>query len=360
MTVRCSRSRAQASSVTLLCAPFLAFLSVLAGCETQEAKSGFEVPSELKSTLQPATVVLAKDPWTFESTPGVAVTTRHYRIHLSGDQPALVGRLPIFAEGALLNYRTSLTALPAPEARMETFVLANRNEWVRCIQMIWGAKAEPYLTIQRGGITAGGKSVLYDIGPRDTLTLAAHEGWHQYAQSTFQQQLPVWMDEGIATFMEGFRTEPGTNRFIFLPWANLERFDRLREAASADGLMTLRELMESSPSSQLAGGDALTWYAQVWALVHWLNEGDASSRRAGLQSMIQDAAEGQLIARVEEKLGPRSAVYVRQKRPGPELFNTYFPGTVDAANDSYQAFIRKVVGVGSREKVVAGKSPCEP
>ncbi|MBS0192360.1 MAG: DUF1570 domain-containing protein [Planctomycetes bacterium] len=333
-----------------------------AGCATPAPNSAFELPQAAQVNAAPAATVLAKDSWTFESAPGTAITTRHYRICLSGSQPGFVTRLPEFLESSLLNNRTALAMLPAPEGRMETFVLANRSEWVRCVQMIWGAKADPYLTIQRGGVTAGGVSVLYDIGARDTLTLAAHEGWHQYMQTAFAQQLPVWIDEGIATYMEGFRTEPVTGRIVFLPWANLERFDRLREAASAGGLLTLRELIESSPARQLSssGGDALTWYAQAWAMVHWLHESDQGIRAGGLKALLEDAAGGRMLAHVAEKVGPAAEVRVRRRRPGPDLFHAYFSDNIDAANDSYQAFVKRIVSVGAREKIVAGKSPLEP
>lgn len=340
----------------------LALVLALAGCETTEQKSGFELPQAAATSAAKTSAVLARDSWDFGSAKGEALTTKSFRIYTTAN-PGLNARLPAFLEASLIHDRTALGDLPAPVDRMETFVLANRGEWSRCVQMIWAEKAEPYLHIQRGAVTAGGKSVLYDIGPRDTLVLAAHEGWHQFAQSTFKEQLPTWLDEGIAVYMEGFRSEAGTDRFIFLPWANTERFDRLREAHAAGALMSLREVMSSTPTRQISsagnGGDALTWYAQAWALIHWLNEGDNGSMHAGLHQIVADASNGMILKRVEEKLGPKAAVYVRQKRPGPEIWQTYFGTDTDLANDSYQEFISRVVQTGSRDRVIAGRSPFE-
>lgn len=342
-------------------APSLALSLLSSGCDAPASQSGFELPaSSITSNAPHVEAVMARDTWDFGSAKGTAITTRSFRIYSTADA-ALTSRLPAFLEASLIHDRTALADLPAPSDRMETFVLANRTEWSRCVQMIWAEKSEPYLFIQRGGVTAGGKSVLYDIGPRDTLVLAAHEGWHQFAQSTFKEQLPTWLDEGIAAYMEGFRSEAGTDRFVFLPWANTERFDRLRDAYAAGALMSLREMMASSPTRQISssGGDALTWYAQAWVLVHWLNEGDGGAMRAGLNQVVADASNGAILSRVERKLGAKAAVYVRQKRPGPEIWQTYFGNDTDAANDSYQAFIAKVVQTGSRDKIIGGRSPIE-
>lgn len=343
-------------------APALAIAVACAGCDAPATQSGFKLPASTQASVAHPKVELARDSWEFGSARGEAITTRSFRIYTTAN-PGLNSRLPDFLETSLIHNRTALGDLPAPVNRMETFVLANRTEWLRCVQMIWAEKAEPYLMIQRGGVTAGGKSVLYDIGPRDTLVLAAHEGWHQFAQTTFKEQLPVWLDEGIAAYMEGFRSEANTVRFVFLPWANTERFDRLREAHAAGALMTLREVMSSSPTRQISasggGGDALTWYAQAWALIHWLHEGDNGAMRPGLEQIVFDASNGMILKRVEDKLGPKAAVYVRQKRPGPEIWQTYFGPDTDKANDSYQAFIARIVQTGSRDRIVAGQSPIE-
>ncbi len=349
----CLRSCFRTIGASLLC-------TLLSSCDSAPKPSGFELPVTATPTTAPVETVLARDAWSFGSTRGIALTTRSYRIYTTS-QGSLPTRLPIFLETALLHDRTAIVPLPAPAERMETFVLANRSEWTRCVQMIWAEKADPYLTIQRGGVTAGGKSVLYDIGPRDTLVLAAHEGWHQFAQVTFKEQLPTWLDEGIACYMEGFRTDTATNQYVFLPWANPERFDRLRDAKASGVLLSLREVIESSPSRQISAsrGDALTWYAQAWALVHWLNEADGAARKPALEKIIQDGAAGRILSHVEEKLGPRAAVYVRQKRPGPEIFLSYFGNSIDEADRSYQDFISRVVSTGSRDKIIAGHSPVE-
>jgi hypothetical protein len=119
-----------------------------------------------------------------------------------------------------------------------------------------GDQAETYLRIPRGGFALRGKGVYYDIGPRDTLSIAAHEGWHQYTQATFRHPLPLWLEEGIAAYFEGFRWDRTDRTLpVFLPWSNPQRFDTLREAVAADTLMPLRELLVSRPQDLLERTD---------------------------------------------------------------------------------------------------------
>src|SRR6185503_10436721 len=86
---------------------------------------------------------------------------------------------------------------------------------------------------------------------RDTLAIAAHEGWHQYTQETFKHQLPIWLEEGIATYMEGYRSSRDAEP-EFLPWANFERRDALRDAVRSKKLIGMDELLTRSPQSFLS------------------------------------------------------------------------------------------------------------
>ena len=56
--------------------------------------------------------------------------------------------------------------------------------------MILPDKASSFEGLGRGGFTTNGIAVLYDIDGygwhHDTLALGAHEGWHQYVQTTFK------------------------------------------------------------------------------------------------------------------------------------------------------------------------------
>jgi hypothetical protein len=315
-----------------------------------------------ESMASPADVILASEPWTFESATGQLIRTPSYRVYSTASRYSLTRRLPVFLECALIQYTTALCDLPRPKDIMETYVLANRPQWARVTQRFMGQEGEVYLKIQRGGFAARGRAILYDIGPKDTFAIAAHEGWHQYTQTTFRSPLPICFEEGVATLMEGFRWEDSDRtRPRFLPWHNTERFEQLRAAHARGRLIPLAKLVQSSPQEIIddSGDTALVYYAQVWALMHFLREGEGGMHRSAFERLLRDAAFGELARRIRRDAGSRAASAYAQRRTGSDVFKVYFGRTPEEMEPAYLAFVAHVVRVGARESIVAGRSPVE-
>ncbi|MCL4742504.1 MAG: DUF1570 domain-containing protein [Phycisphaerales bacterium] len=308
--------------------------------------------------------VLAVEPWTFGGRVGQAMTTPSYRVFTTQRDTPLAHRLPGFMEAALANYATALVPLPPPRRRLDVYVLSNRVEWASLTRDLLGEdRAARYLHIERGGFSDDARAVLFNIGLHDTLSIAAHEGWHQYTQSAFAEPLPAWLDEGLAAWMEGFRWDhQRPDRPVFLPWANVERFDHLRAAWARGETLSLVTLLESRPEDLIRASTngTLTYYSQVWALAHFLNEGDDARHRDALRRLLLDAAEGRMRRAVQSHLGQRAARSAVMRRTGPEVFMTYFDDDLDAASRRFDAFIERVVATGSKDRIIAGQSPVAP
>jgi hypothetical protein len=314
-------------------------------------------PAAVDPNALPAKVILATAPWTFESREGSVIETASYRIMTTATRTTLVERVPAFMELALNHYTTTVGDLPRPNEQMESYILGTRPQWARMTQRVMGNDADMYLRIQRGGFSSGGRAILYDIGPRDTFAIAAHEGWHQYTQKAFRNMLPTTLEEGMATFMEGFRWNPDQmDRPLFLPWANVERYEQLRQAERAGKLIPLDRLMRSTPQNLMADDpdSALIYYAQVWALIHFLNEGEGGKYQNGLKLLLSDAAHGRLVARVNHTLSSRGI----HSRRGVDMLDIYLGRPASSLNEEYMAFVRAVVQKnGGRGRIVRGQSP---
>jgi hypothetical protein len=347
-------------------------LSACAGSTVPEPASTTDARTAAPSVLNPATIVVSTEPWSYAGKRGQAIQTANYRFYVTESDPVLIGRLPLFMETALAFYRSSYPGLPAPPGKLDTFLMGTRGQWETLTRQLMGDSAETYLRIQRGGFASGGRGVYYNIGMADTLSIAGHEGWHQYTQRTFKEPLPIWLEEGIATTMEGYRWDGSTP--VFLPWSNTERFDQLRSAAAKDELMPLLDIFDASPQELLAplsmsdlkpgertprrGAEAaLTYYAQIWVLVHFLREGEGGKYRAGLNELTADAARGRIGRRLSEKLGERPARAALMTRKGPAVALAYFDEDLDRLAQEYARFVEVVVRPGSRGPVVDGKSP---
>lgn len=317
-------------------------------------------PLASRATGSPRAVIVSEEAWTYAGRTGRIITTPHFRIHTTVTRSLLLDRVPGFAELALASYRSALGPLPEPGARLDTFVMNTRQQWESMTRTIAGRQAETYLRIPRGGFALGGKGVYYDIGPRDTLSIAAHEGWHQYTQATFKQHLPLWLEEGIAVYFEGFRWDTRDRTLpVFLPWSNPQRFDTLRKAEAQDRLMPLATVLVSRPQDLIehTDGRALTYYAQVWALTHFLHEGAGGRYREGFTQLLQDAAAGRVYGRVASELGNRPARSAFSRRVGDEVFRVYFNADIDGAQAEYTRFIQAATLPGTRQDMTAGRSP---
>ncbi|HYE01971.1 MAG TPA: hypothetical protein VD963_01920 [Phycisphaerales bacterium] len=279
------------------------------------------------------------------------LTTPHYRLYISTEDARLAARLPGFFEAALAHYRAAVTPLPAPPSlpeRLEAFVLGDRADWERLTVQLMGERAGLYRRIGRGGYAWGGRSVIYAQPGTDTFAVAAHEGWHQYTQRVFAHRLPPWLDEGLATYMEGHRWEG--ERPVFDPRHNPERLAQLRGVAQEGRLLPLGTLLNASPQGILesegsAGAtaptaDALGYYAQAWALARFLMEADNGRHREGLGRLVADAAAGRLRvggAPWRRGLGPGVGLSVFAGYIGPDL---------DGAQRDYLEFVRGLIEAG--------------
>lgn len=307
---------------------------------------------------------LRTEPWPVDwsDRPGRILITPHFRLHTTMPDAARAERLALYAESMLAAYRGIAgqpDALPPPPRPLHTFLLATRGQWELQTRLLLGESAGPMLAIQRGGFTIAGRTLLYDLGPRDTTALLAHEAWHQYAQTTFAHAPPAWLDEGIGTLMEGHIWNAAGPTWS--PWANPERFDELRRLVQRGELWSLDRLLSSSP-----GGDvSYAYYAQVWILAQFLLEG-SDGRFAGVfRQLIRDCAEGSLPQRVAAAFEspaapPTSAGRTPRLIPGVAIFEAYF-GLTDRIEPEFRRFVLESVGtqhgLGGRERIVQGLSP---
>ena len=171
-------------------------------------------------------------------------------------------------------------------------------QWQTKLLQMLGEDAEHWFQLKSGGVTIDGTAVLYHLDRRGrsrvTLRIAAHEGWHQYAEAAFISCLPTWLDEGIGTWMEGFRIRRGEVQF--LPASNWDRLTTLREIMNSGRMSSLQDLMQSDPSSLLSTGRTtlLGYYAQLWGLVSFIIEFEDGKYMPALRTILQEAATGEI------------------------------------------------------------------
>ena len=307
----------------------------------------------------PSPSLYAVEPWRAINANGGQVATASHKLYFTNATSPLVQHLPAFLDGASLHYANALANLPIAKTQYRTFITTTQNEYKLLATQHLGSDASAFVGIRRGGFSAGGIAIYMDIGLHDTLMLASHEGWHQYAQTTFTDPVPIWLDEGVATYMEGFRLDGTLGKPRFLPWANLERFDRLRLIVEANELTPLPTLLSQSPDELLKQSEsrALDYYAQVWALIRFLHEYRDGAYAKSLSTMLEDAANGRYELVLRARLDAREYEIARATRRGSTTLQAYLARDLNSLDLEYREFTREITRIGARNNVVMGESP---
>jgi len=311
---------------------------------------GLAAPAETVSRTDTPAVRL--DPWSFASYPGWLISTPSYRIHTTIEHERVRDRLPRFMEAALQRYTTALADLPAPREPMDAFIFHDRRQWTAKARELLPDQQDMIDRLGRGGFATQGLSVLYYIDrggrDRDTFSITAHEGWHQYTQRTFRNSLPIWLEEGIATWMEGHQFR-GDSEPVFLPHLNWERRYALRRGVRARRLIPMEDLLSHTPQHFLSRSkeDLLLYYGQVWALTRFLVEYDDGRYRPVLATILQDAAAGRLDAtllRSPMVIAAGGRRHIVSGAKGRWLVLAYLHDDLSAFEAEYRAFVERIAG----------------
>lgn len=296
---------------------------------------------------------------------GIIMRTPHYLLRLSLREEPFRDRIPDFMEACFAAYASALGPITNPDEPLEMYVFGERSLWEKWTRKKLGRDAEIYIGLGKGGYTTDSVSVLYDIGRFDTQTIAAHEGWHQFSQQTLQHPLPTWMEEGIACYMEGTRLSRDGGPSTFRPWRNFERWSELREAARAEDLIPVSELLDGTPQEFLQNGknSLLTYYAQVWALVHFLREGENGKYRDQFSQLIQDSITGKLAGRLalsKAIVGKTMRHRAIELRTGNAVILEYFNADFPRFVEEFGNFVQAITSRGAGDKIYRGEFPLKP
>jgi len=195
-------------------------------------------------------------------------------------------------EGGFDVYCQLTRGIAIDPAAMNCYVFAERTQWADFTRRNTGPIASVYLQINRGGYTLRDWYVAYDLGDARTYSVAAHEGWHQFAARNFVGRLPPFLEEGIACMFEDVQMKDGLPRFNLS--VNRIRAHALRRAIDRQTLIPLSRLA-TLHAGQIVGKSADvidTFYAENWAFAKFMREADKGKYAPVLQKLLADTATG--------------------------------------------------------------------
>jgi hypothetical protein len=114
--------------------------------------------------------------------------------------------------------------------------------------------------------------------------------FHEYTHSVVRANIddpPNWLNEGLAEFFSTFQARPREG-YAIIGRPPVNRLGRLRSGP----LLPLREVLTLAQTLDVDGERAGAFYAQSWALVHYLLLGEGGRYRGGVAPFLQAAASG--------------------------------------------------------------------
>jgi hypothetical protein len=313
-----------------ICILHSALLLILVGC----ASSG----PQLTGPSAPAAA--ETHPWSFNDDAGIVLYTAHYHIYTTIPDADIRRRLPDVMEGAFGEYQRIAPGVPVSSKPMDCFLFRNREEWEYYTRENTGVQATTYLRISRGGYTLGDRFATYNLGSIGaTLSVAAHEGWHQFAARNFKGRLPPFLEEGIATMFEDISYEDDLPRWNLSQ--NRSRLQAVHDAVLGNYLYPLDELVTKHAGDVVAGSDnrVAAFYGENWAFATFLWCAEDNKFRPALRRLMSDTADGTVNDPTGVMRNSQSSWNPAGVQP---MLERYLGMNMAQMNIEYQKFIRKI------------------
>jgi hypothetical protein len=259
-------------------------------------KSDWAISEAARQRLATQPRVLSVEKWNDDF--GIVISTDHYRVFTTETDPLFLQRLPVFLEAAHGAYQDMLGYRLKYPKKLDLYHFATRKQWEVFTEQFTGSSWSVYKNINRGAYYLNGICVSYNIGRTETLSVLAHEGWHQFSRTYFKYALPSWLDEGLAMQFESFKADNGG--YVFTPSRNINRLAALKISLQSyyrgqGGLFSMTELIGLNPAQVIIHKDQQltgSYYAAVYALVRFLREHDYGRYRKTFTNMLNDGMLG--------------------------------------------------------------------
>ena len=314
---------------------------LLAGCQSSTTPPGgaFADAHALQELSQEP---LDSTPWQFGNRTGHEIVTPHYRVYTTIQDP-IYQHLLIKVLEAAHTREDKIDPGANVNGPLTCFVFKNRDEWEAYTRMRGGANANIYLHISAGGYCQEGVFAGYDLGREQTLSIIAHESWHQFSWFAFKDRLPSWLEEGLATQNEGIDWDGVTPRFA--SENNFHRWLALQQAIRENRLWKISDLVRTHAGQAIKRQqkDVDSYYAQLWSFVLFMKSSPVYLPR--MQAMLNDARDGKLTAALAGSGVTQAEIDNFTERwnsaAGPIYLRKYITNDPDKMQEEYEAWARK-------------------
>jgi hypothetical protein len=278
--------------------------------------------------------------WPLKTQAGTKIETDHYRVYTTSKDEQFQEAVIKLAES---QYQRFNAMIPQdPKGKMTVYIFSNTRQWMAFTQSKFPpAVARLYFRIRNGGYASQDFAAFYYMGRYPTLTIMAHELFHLYLnQVRGSQPVPAWVNEGLACYFEAHEWDDFDP--VFTPTKNLFRRQNLSDAVASNKLFSLKELLSTDAGKVCANdqGRMLTYYAQLWGLMQFLQNPD-SGYYERFHAMLAQLGMPETTMRVK---GYLTTCPVGEKVGfGEGMFRVFITEDLECFESQLNEYLRKLV-----------------
>jgi hypothetical protein len=174
------------------------------------------------------------------------------------------------------EYSRRLASLPIrAQEKLNVLIFNDPEDYLLTLRARFGVNAQG-----SGGmffVAPAGAALAFwvrDLPQRRIEHVVQHEGFHQFAYSRFGDDLPMWVNEGLAEF---FGESVLVDDKLIIGQNTPRVLNALKSAVDSNTYVPFRNMLSMSPqrwNAAVSNGDAELNYQQAWSMVHFLVYGD--------------------------------------------------------------------------------------
>jgi hypothetical protein len=279
-------------------------------------------------------------PWPLRSHSGFIMDTPHYRIYTTVKDKDFHTAAANLAEGQYARFRQAIHR--EPKEKMTVYIFSDVNQWIAFTEATFPDQAAEYLRIRNGGYAAGRLAAFYYLGRYSTLTVMAHELFHLYVDQACREPIPAWINEGLSTYFEAHEWDG--MQPVYTPRKNLFRQGNLSQAVSRKKLFPLKELLETHAGEvgKLPQGRVLTYYAQLWALMEYLQDPASGKYHTNFIKLLTEMGTREMNLKAR---GFLATIRIDDKVSfGEAVFREYITNDLTRFNNDFEAYCLQILG----------------
>ncbi len=224
------------------------------------------------------------------------------------------------------EYSRRLASLPLRgQEKLNVLIFKDPKDYLLTLRARFGVNAEG-----TGGmffVTQAGAALAFwveGLPQRRIEHVVQHEGFHQFAYSRFGDDLPMWLNEGMAEF---FGESVMVDDKLIIGQNTPRTLDAIKNAVETNTSVPFRSMLSMSPqkwNAAVNAGDAAMNYHQAWSMVHFLVYGDGGKYTSAFETYLRHLNNGL----------PSEEAFVRTFGPDIEQFEAAWKKYALAAKPS--------------------------